>query len=62
VMASVYAVRIPCVAVWGGRVCSAIAGSWETGAEAAGAEFNSIIIAAYSGDVSEQFCCDSSPR
>jgi hypothetical protein len=62
VMTSVYAGRIPCVTVWGGRVCSAIACSWETGAETAGAEFSSIIIAAYSGDVSEQFCCESSPR
>ena len=26
----------------------------------AGVDFNSIIIAAYSGDISEQFCCESS--
>jgi hypothetical protein len=61
-MTSVYAVRILCDAVWGGRVCSDIAGTWGEGVETVGAEFNSIIIAAYSGDVSEQFCCGSSSR
>jgi hypothetical protein len=38
------------------ELCSDIEGSgaWTTGAETAGAEFNSIIIAAYTGNLSQQ--------